>query len=49
MKVTYYGGIILDVPFPMICGTPHSSSRLGRYVLVKLEAPKSGHGTPSLL
>jgi hypothetical protein len=28
--------------FPVICGTPRGSSRLGRYGLVKLEAPKNG-------
>jgi hypothetical protein len=35
--------------FLVICGMPRSSSRLGRYGLVKLEAPKSGQEAPSLL
>jgi hypothetical protein len=30
------------VPFLVICGTPRGSSWLGRYGLVKLEAPKNG-------
>jgi hypothetical protein len=35
--------------FPMICGMPRSSSWLGRYGLVKLEALKSGKEAPSWL
>ena len=35
--------------FPVICGTPRGSSRLGRYGFVKLEAPKNGKESPSWL
>jgi hypothetical protein len=35
--------------FPVIGGTPHGSSRLRSYGLVKLEAPKNGQEAPSWL
>jgi hypothetical protein len=34
--------IVVVISFLVICGTPRSSSWLGSYGLVKLEAPKYG-------
>jgi hypothetical protein len=49
MKQDHHRWILIIVPFLMICGMPHSYSRLGRYVFVKLEALKSGQESPSWL
>jgi hypothetical protein len=38
--------IVLVVPFSMICGEPRSSSLLGRYDFVKLQAPKKWSRSP---
>jgi hypothetical protein len=43
----YHRWIVHVVLFSMICGTPHGSSQLGRYGIVKLEAPKIGQEAPS--
>jgi hypothetical protein len=34
--------IFLIMSFPMVGGTPRGSSRLRRYALLKMEAPKYG-------
>jgi len=45
----YHIWIVHVMSFPVKCGMPHGSSRLGRYGIVNLEAPKSGQETPSWL
>ena len=45
----YHKWIVHVVSFLVRCGIPRGSSLLGRYILVKLEAPKSGQEAPSWL
>jgi hypothetical protein len=48
--ITLHRWIVLIMScFPMIGGMPHGSSWLGRYALMKLEAPKNGQEAPSWL
>jgi hypothetical protein len=43
-RETILDGIVIIIPFPMVCGMSHNSSRLESYDHVKLENPGLGNG-----
>jgi hypothetical protein len=42
----YSGWIVHVMPFPVVCGTSHNSSRLESYGHVKLENPHESSRSP---